>query len=71
MLKHADAYVMFFSANFYAGQEYAVGYATCQSPLGPCEDAPENPVPVTVTPGGLAWPTVAVPYESEVSVGAA
>ncbi|HYF64589.1 MAG TPA: glycoside hydrolase family 43 protein, partial [Herpetosiphonaceae bacterium] len=44
MVRHADAYVMFFSANFYAGEQYAVGYATCQGALGPCQDAPENPV---------------------------
>lgn len=37
-------YYLFFSANSYAGLEYAVGYATCDTPIGPCEDAPENPI---------------------------
>ena len=37
-------YYLFFSANDFAGLNYAVGYATCQSPMGPCEDAPENPI---------------------------
>lgn len=44
MVKHDDKYYLFFSANNYAGVEYAVGYATCETPLGPCEDAPENPI---------------------------
>jgi beta-xylosidase len=44
MWKHDGKYYLFFSANNYAGMEYAVGYATCQSVMGPCEDAPENPI---------------------------
>jgi beta-xylosidase len=44
MFKHDGRYYLFYSANNYAGVEYAVGYATCDSPLGPCQDAPENPI---------------------------
>ena len=44
MFKHKGHYFLFFSANDYAGVDYAVGYATCEGPLGPCEDAPENPI---------------------------
>jgi beta-xylosidase len=44
MWKQGDKYYLFFSANSYAGMEYAVGYATCESAVGPCEDAPENPI---------------------------
>jgi GH43 family beta-xylosidase len=44
MLKHEDRYYLFYSANNYAGVEYAVGYAVCESPLGPCEKAEENPI---------------------------
>lgn len=44
MVLHDGGYYLFFSANNYAGHEYAVGYATCDSALGPCEDAPENPI---------------------------
>lgn len=44
MWKHDDKYYMFYSANDYGGAAYAVGYATCDSPLGPCQDAPENPI---------------------------
>lgn len=44
MVLHDGGYYLFFSANNYAGHEYAVGYATCESATGPCEDAPENPI---------------------------
>jgi beta-xylosidase len=44
MLKRDGQYYLFFSANNYAGHEYAVGYARCESPMGPCEDAAENPI---------------------------
>lgn len=40
---------------------YAVGYALCESPLGPCRDAAENPIlasdmsrfPLVIGPGHL------------------
>lgn len=59
MVKHAGSYYLFFSANNYAGVEYAVGYASCQAPTGPCQDAPENPIlasrlgqrPLVIGPG--------------------
>ena len=44
MFKREGRYYLFFSANDYAGVDYAVGYATCEGPLGPCVDAPENPI---------------------------
>ncbi len=44
MWKQDDQYYLFFSGNDYAGIPYAVGYATCESAMGPCEDAPENPI---------------------------
>jgi beta-xylosidase len=50
MVRRGDAYILFFSANDYAWQErerlsrYATGYARCTGPLGPCTDAPENPI---------------------------
>ena len=33
-----------YSANFFGGQNYAVGYATSKSPLGPFVKADNNPV---------------------------
>ena len=44
MVRHADRLFMFFSANAYDSDKYAVGYATCDGPLGPCRDAAENPI---------------------------
>ena len=59
MWVHDGQYYLFYSANSYAGFEYAVGYATCESVTGPCEDAAENPIlasrmdvqPLVVGPG--------------------
>lgn len=42
--KQDDRYVLFFSGNAFDSDLYAVGYATCVGPLGPCSDAPENPI---------------------------
>ena len=52
-------YTLFYSGNFYATDAYAVGYAVCESPLGPCVEAEENPIlatdmtraPLVVGPG--------------------
>jgi beta-xylosidase len=44
-------YTLFFSGNDYAGPPYAVGYARCESALGPCESAPENPILSSVLDG--------------------
>lgn len=59
MFKHNGKYYLFFSGNNYAGIDYAVGYASCQSAMGPCQDATNNPVlasrtkpPLVIGPGG-------------------
>lgn len=44
IFKQKDMYYMMYSANFYGGQNYAVGYATSQHPLGPFTKAANNPV---------------------------
>ena len=44
LFKHADTYYMTYSGNFFGGPDYAVGYATAKSPLGPYTKAPENPI---------------------------
>ena len=44
MVKRDGRYYLFFSANNYAGADYAVGYALCESATGPCVDAAENPI---------------------------
>jgi beta-xylosidase len=44
MWKQAGKYYLFFSANNYASFDYAVGYAICKGPQGPCKDGPGNPI---------------------------
>lgn len=50
MVRRGESYYLFFSANDFAWQprqplsRYATGYARCTGPLGPCTDAPENPI---------------------------
>lgn len=59
MWLHEGRYHLFYSGNFFASEAYAVGYAVCESPLGPCADADENPIlatdksaePLVVGPG--------------------
>lgn len=59
MWLHDGGYYLFYSGNGYAGERYAVGYAVCEGPLGPCVDAEENPIlasdltepPLVVGPG--------------------
>lgn len=41
---HNNKIYMMYSANFYGGQHYAVGYATSDHPLGPFQKAENNPV---------------------------
>src|SRR5690606_20269886 len=44
LVRRDRRYLLFYSANRYDSTAYAVGYAVCDSPLGPCRDAPENPI---------------------------
>jgi beta-xylosidase len=44
IFKHNNIYYMMYSANFFGGANYAVGYATSSSPLGPFKKATNNPV---------------------------
>jgi beta-xylosidase len=50
MVRRADGYTLLFSANDYAWQPtqrlsaYAIGYAACDGPLGPCTAPTDNPV---------------------------
>jgi hypothetical protein len=56
--KQKDTYYMMYSANFYGGQNYAVGYATASHPLGPYTKAPNNPVlQKNVEDGGIVTGT--------------
>jgi beta-xylosidase len=50
MVRAPAGYQLFYSAAYYGWDpkerlsRYATGYATCTGPLGPCRDAPENPI---------------------------
>ena len=44
LLKQEGVYYMMYSANFFGGENYAIGYATSESPLGPFCKSPENPI---------------------------
>ncbi len=44
IFKHNGLYYMMYSANFFGGENYAVGYAVSESPLGPFKKADNNPV---------------------------
>ena len=50
MVRNGTDYVLFFSANHFGWEDhqrlspYAMGYARCEGPMGPCTDAPENPI---------------------------
>ncbi|MFD1771670.1 glycoside hydrolase family 43 protein [Sphingobacterium suaedae] len=44
LFKQNGLYYMMYSANHFAGENYAVGYATSGSPLGPFKKSPSNPV---------------------------
>ncbi len=39
-----EHYYLFYSANGYASADYAVGYAMCESPLGPCTKPTSEPI---------------------------
>jgi beta-xylosidase len=44
IFKKGDTFYMMYSANFFGGANYAVGYATSKNPLGPFQKAENNPV---------------------------
>jgi beta-xylosidase len=50
MVRTPAGYTMFFSAHHFGWEadqrlsQYAMGYATCRGPMGPCTDAPNNPI---------------------------
>jgi beta-xylosidase len=44
MVRHAGAYYLFYSGNFFGNRNYSVGYLACESPRGPCRDLGDNPI---------------------------
>ncbi len=68
MVRHEGKLYLFYSANAFDQEAYALGYATCEGPLGPCVKAEENPILKTspaaagpghgflvTTPAGESW----------------
>jgi beta-xylosidase len=58
MVVHEGRYVLLYSANNYASADYAIGWAACTGPLGPCQDRSDKPLvattPVAAGPGHCA-----------------
>lgn len=44
VLKHKGLYYLFYSSNDFRNIDYAVGYATSESPMGPWTKNPNNPI---------------------------
>ncbi len=44
MIEEDGVYYLFYAGNDYSSASYSIGYATCNSPLGPCVDSPDGPV---------------------------
>jgi hypothetical protein len=44
MLKLGGKYFLFYAGNNYDSSSYAIGYAVCNSAVGPCTDGPNNPL---------------------------
>lgn len=58
IFKKGDTYYMMYSANYFGGKNYAVGYATSKDPLGPFEKADSNPIlEKNVEKGGIVTGT--------------
>lgn len=59
MTYHAGRYYLIYSANWWESGDYAVGYAVCETPLGPCEKPQNKPIVEsvgrTVGPGGASF----------------
>ena len=58
IFKKGDVFYMMYSANYFGGKNYAVGYATSKSPLGPFVKSANNPVlQKNVEKGGIVTGT--------------
>jgi beta-xylosidase len=56
MWKHKGKYYLFYSANNYAGSDYAVGYAMADTALGPYRKASEPFLKTTTEQGPVLGP---------------
>ena len=44
MIRRGGDYLLFYSANYWGTANYAIGYAVCRSPLGPCTRSEQGAV---------------------------
>jgi len=44
MVEHDGSYYLFYSGNWWESHLYAVGYAVCETPLGPCQKPLDEPI---------------------------
>jgi hypothetical protein len=59
MVRYRGRYLLFYSANAWESPDYAVGYARCAGPLGPCRKAG---APVLTSRGRRLGPGGASPF---------
>ncbi|MBA3779550.1 MAG: family 43 glycosylhydrolase [Chloroflexi bacterium] len=59
MVEDDGTYYLFYSGNRWEGHNYAVGYATCETAVGPCVKPDDEPIfsftPEVTGPGGQAF----------------
>lgn len=56
VLKHEDKYYLMYSSNYFASEDYGVGYAVADNPLGPFKKAKENPILSKDLKNGISGP---------------
>jgi beta-xylosidase len=44
MVENEGDYYLFYSGNWWESHQYAVGYAVCETPMGPCEKPLDEPI---------------------------
>lgn len=54
--KHEEMYYITYSANFFGGPDYNVGYAVSESPMGPFEKYENNPILTSDVANGISGP---------------
>lgn len=56
MVKHENLYYLMYSANFYGGSDYAIGYAVADNPKGPFTKYEHNPILKSDLSQGISGP---------------
>jgi len=56
VVKHDDLYYLMYSANFYGGPNYAIGYAVSEHPMGPYIKHKSNPILSSDLENGVSGP---------------